>query len=209
MKIDAKKYDEIAREVFAPIYPVIAEQIKRKTGITQGTCLDVGCGSGYLGLALVKITDLTICFFDQSAEMLELVTRKISDNGLTARARTLLGDVHAIPYSDQSIELVVSRGSIFFWEDRSQAFREIYRVLTPGGMAFVGGGFGTPELKMGIIDKIEERNKNSEPEKFKAKVGKNISKDNEKLFRDEMQRAGVATFEIILDDAGLWVVMKK
>ncbi|CQR72433.1 Demethylmenaquinone methyltransferase [Sporomusa ovata DSM 2662] len=209
MNIDAKKYDEIAREVFAPIYPVIAEQIKRKTGIIKGTCLDVGCGSGYLGMALAKITDLTICFFDQSEEMLELVTRKISDNGLTAKARTLLGDVHAIPYSDQSIELVISRGSIFFWEDRSRAFREIYRVLTPGGMAFVGGGFGTPELKMEIIDRIEERNKDSETGNFKAKVGKNISKDNERLFRDELQRAGVETFEIILDDAGLWVVMKK
>ncbi len=56
MKVNVTQFDQIAREIFAPIYPVIAEQIVRKTGITAGQCLDVGCG-GYLGMALAKITE--------------------------------------------------------------------------------------------------------------------------------------------------------
>jgi hypothetical protein len=38
--------------------------------------------------------------------------------------------------------LVVSRGSLWFWDDQVKGPQEIYRVLKPGGVAFVGGGLG-------------------------------------------------------------------
>ncbi|MBC7343666.1 MAG: methyltransferase domain-containing protein, partial [Clostridia bacterium] len=34
-----------------------------------------------------------------------------------------------------------------FWENLEKAFKEIHRVLAPGGIAYIGGGFGTSELK--------------------------------------------------------------
>ncbi len=52
MKINATEFDQIARTVFSPVYPVIADLIRKKTGITSGKCLDAGCGGGYLGIAL-------------------------------------------------------------------------------------------------------------------------------------------------------------
>ncbi|MDD3476750.1 MAG: class I SAM-dependent methyltransferase, partial [Sulfurimonas sp.] len=65
-------FDRIVREVFAPIYPVIAQQIKQKTALSSGKCLDVGCGTGALGRAMAQITELHVTFFDQSDEMLSL-----------------------------------------------------------------------------------------------------------------------------------------
>jgi hypothetical protein len=50
IKFDALKFDRIARDVFAPVYPAIAEQIIVRTGVVRGVCLDIGCGGGYLGL---------------------------------------------------------------------------------------------------------------------------------------------------------------
>ena len=210
MKINAAEFDQIAREVFAPVYPVIAEQIIHETGIVDGTCLDVGCGSGYLGLALAKLTDFNIYFFDQSQEMLEIVNRHIADNALAARAQTLLGDVHRIPLDDQAIDLIVSRGSIFFWENRTDVFKEIYRVLAPGGIAYIGGGFGNPELKEQVIEKMKEKNKNL-PEKgdFRKKVEKNIGKQNADTFNEELRHAGIPKFKIIRDDSGLWVIISR
>ena len=46
-----------------------------------------------------------------------------------------------MPLEDGSVNFLVSRGSIPFWEDHVAAFREIFRVLSPGGAALVGCGF--------------------------------------------------------------------
>ncbi len=81
MEINVVEFDKIAREVFAPIYPVIAEQIIARTGINKGCCLDIGCGGGYLGLALAQITELEMVLFDELAEMLDLAQGYIHDRG--------------------------------------------------------------------------------------------------------------------------------
>jgi ubiquinone/menaquinone biosynthesis C-methylase UbiE len=61
------------------------------------------------------------------------------------------GDVAALPVEDASQDLVISRDSVFFWEDLPLAFTEILRVLRPGGHAYVGGGFGSAELAERIV----------------------------------------------------------
>ena len=80
------------------------------TDVTQGTCLDVGCGSGYLGVALAEMTELYIHFFDLSADMLEITREKITASDLGMRANTIQGDVRAIDLADESVNLAVSRG---------------------------------------------------------------------------------------------------
>ena len=75
MKMDPQKYNVIARTVFAPVYPLISDQIIACTGINRGVCLDIGCGGGYLGAALARISNLFIYFLDQSSEMLEIACR--------------------------------------------------------------------------------------------------------------------------------------
>ncbi len=204
MEINAVEYDEIAREVFAPIYPVIADQIKNKTGVTKGKCLDLGSGSGYLGIALAKITELNVYLFDKSPDMLKIAARNIAASSLETKVQTLLGDVHDIPLDDQSIDLIVSRGSIFFWENRPRAFREIYRVLAPGGFTHIGGGFGTSELKKQITETMLK--KKNDWHEF---VKKNTGQQNLEIFNEELRSAGIPLFEINKTEAGLWIVIRR
>ncbi|AGL03092.1 methylase involved in ubiquinone/menaquinone biosynthesis [Desulfoscipio gibsoniae DSM 7213] len=198
------EFDNIAREVFAPIYPVIAEQIKQKTGITTGKCLDIGCGGGYLGIALASITELYIYLLDKSLEMLEIAASNISAAGLKTRMQTFFADVKKIPLPDQSINLIISRGSIFFWEDQQKAFEEIYRVLAPGGVAYIGGGFGSAELKKQIAARMEKDNKN-----WRAMMNKNIGENAPEAFTKILQNTKIAFFEINRDEAGLWILIRR
>ena len=204
MEINAVEFDMVAREIFAPVYPVLAKQIIERSGISKGCCLDLGCGGGYLGLALARISELETILFDESQDMLKLAQEYIGQSGLESRVKTLLGDVHEIPLADESVNLAVSRGSMFFWEDRVQAFREIYRVLAVGGMAMIGGGFGNVEL----LREIEKKMLEKDPV-WKEKRRQRIGKAKIEVYREELEQAGISSFEIIQDEAGLWIVIRK
>ncbi len=198
-----KNFDRIVREVFAPIYPVIAKQIKERTKITSGKCLDAGCGTGALGRAITKITDLNITFFDQSDEMLSLAKGYTNDENIGNRSTFLQGDIHSIPLNDESMDIVISRGSSPFWEDWHKAYREILRILKPGGMAYIGGGFGNAELREEITRTMTKNNpdwRNS----FKDKV----VAEREALL-DILRSLNPSHFEIINDDSGFWAVITK
>jgi ubiquinone/menaquinone biosynthesis C-methylase UbiE len=198
-----QSFDRIVREVFAPIYPTIAEQIKERTNITQGKCLDVGCGTGALGRAIARISDLEILFFDQSDEMLNLARGYAADECLSDRSTFIQGDIHAIELEDECVELVISRGSSPFWNDWYQAYSEILRILKPEGMAYIGGGFGNAELRDQIVQTMSENNpdwRNS----FKDRIG-----PEHEALPGILSALNPSKFHIINDDSGFWAVITK
>jgi ubiquinone/menaquinone biosynthesis C-methylase UbiE len=206
MKIDAQSFDQMARTVFAPVYPAIARQIVERTGITRGVCLDMGCGGGYLGLALANITELFVHFLDESAEMIELVRHNVAENGMEHRADTLRGDVAAIDLPDHCVDLVVSRGSIFFWEDCVGAFREIRRILTPGGIGYIGGGFGSARLREEIVGKMKAAKDGGVC--FQEMMRRNMSPEMRLRFERALQEADIPAYSSRhTEEEGLWIVI--
>ncbi len=199
----AQRMDRIAKTAFAPVYPVIAEQILDRCGISRGRCLDVGSGPGSLGIALARASDLAVTLLDSSPEMLAVAEGNIREAGLSGRLSLLRGDVHAIPLPAGSVDLVVSRGSVFFWEDLARAFSEIYRVLAPGGKTYVGGGFGTAELRDSIAAAMAKKNPD-----WKAFRDKNLGPDNQARIANVVADRGLP-HQIISDDSGFWVMIEK
>ncbi len=204
MSSPAEQFDQLVKEVFAPCYPVVARQIVEKTGIEQGLCLDIGCGSGFLGMAIAEASTMTVRMMDNDPEMLAICQCNVDYRHLDDRIQIQAGDVHKIPLADASVQLVVSRGSVFFWEDQVQAFREINRVLAPGGMACIGGGFGTVELKQQIDREMQRR----DPEWSEHLRGK-IGPGTPEKYRPILQAAGIKHFEIDHSPAGLWLVFER
>lgn len=201
MNNPAVKFDQLVHEVFAPCYPVIASQILDKAGISQGLCLDLGCGSGFLGLAIAEASGMELCLLDNDPEMLALCRLNAESRGLSSPIRLQQGDVHDIPLPDASVHLAVSRGSMFFWENQVQAFAEIRRVLAPGGMAYIGGGFGTPELKRQIDLEMERRS-----EDWKQHLAERIGPGCGDKYRQILPRAGIDKYEIDHGPVGLWII---
>ena len=205
--MNVSRYDERARGANAPIYAHYAKKIKQATGITNGVCLDVGCGGGYLGLALARITDLDFIFMDRSSAMLERADRHIIEDGLQGRARTLPGDVHRIPLEDNAVNLVISRGSIPFWKDPQIALKEIYRVLAPEGRAYVGGGRGTPAMQEQIAADLKARGI-APPEDRPRRDGpprRMMKRD----YNEILQKTGIPFFNVTKGDDGMWIQMRK
>ncbi|NLM46153.1 MAG: methyltransferase domain-containing protein [Firmicutes bacterium] len=200
----AESYDRTAREVFAPVYPVIAAQIKDKTKITSGICLDVGAGTGYLGIALAQITDLTVYLLDYSRDMLAIAARNIAEAGLGGRVNTLWGNVCDLPLKDNSVDLVISRGALYHWRNKKRAFQEIYRVLAPEGIAYIGGGFGSVELKQKIDALMQARDSNWNHD-LQHRIRSTAALDFTELLSG---LEGLQT-ELINDPANMWLIMRK
>jgi len=138
---DAESYDRFIEEKLVRTYPQTARRIIYEYGITEGRCLDIGCGTGRLEIELTKISNLNLIGLDINPSFAEFASKKIDDAGLSDRVNFLAGDVHYLPFLDNSIDLIISRGSLPAWTDRVRAFQEIYRVLKTDGIAFLGGRY--------------------------------------------------------------------
>jgi SAM-dependent methyltransferase/YHS domain-containing protein len=72
---------------------------------------------------------------DISGAMVERAARRAARAGLSERVRFEVGDVAALPLSDEEFDGVVSTLSLRHWSDPASGLAEIHRVLKPGGEA--------------------------------------------------------------------------
>ena len=196
--------DELAKTIFAPIYPVIAENIIDRFKITKGVCLDLGSGPASLAIEVAKRTDLLIYAIDYSEDMHEAASGNIGEADLSERINLISGDVHILPFDDDYPDLIISRGSMFFWDDIHTAFKEIYRVLKPGGKTYIGGGFGNKDIFESVSAEMIRKN----PE-WKEFAEKNMSDENVLRFKTMLEDINVPEYEVINDDEGFWIVISK
>ncbi|HZK37921.1 MAG TPA: class I SAM-dependent methyltransferase [Clostridia bacterium] len=204
MSNKAREFDKIAHEIFAPIYPAIAKQVLDKAQINEGICLDIGCGGGYLGLAIAEAGDLNIYSMDNKPEAIEILQENILKRQFELRIKPLIGDVHNIPLETDSVQIAISRGSMFFWEEQVQALNEIYRVLAPGGFAYIGGGFGTPQIKEKIDEKMLQINPN-----WLEFTNKNIGPDEPAKWHNILSKTNIPEFNIEHNPVEMWIVFRK
>ncbi len=96
--------------------------------------LDVGCGSGVdtLLAALAVGPGGVAVGIDSTRAMLERPARAARSRR-AGPARFVAADAEALPFEDDAFDLVVSNGVLNLVPDKGAAFREVRRVLRPGG----------------------------------------------------------------------------
>ncbi|MDY0167209.1 MAG: PQQ-binding-like beta-propeller repeat protein [Thermoguttaceae bacterium] len=123
----------------APILEAAAEHIVSTTGIRQGYCLVLGCGTGRLAFELAKRTELTICCVEPDLEKVQAARRALDAAGLYG-ARVLVehADLSDVSFSDYFANLVVSEDAIVSGRIPGSA-EEAFRMLKPlGGTICIG-----------------------------------------------------------------------
>jgi len=204
-KNDAERLDWIARTIFKPVYSYLAIQIKEDFNITRGVCVDIGGGTGNLAIELARITDLKIYSLDIDSEATAIAKKNIEASSLGGSVIAITADAQSMPFPDNFADLVVSRASFIFWKDKIKGFKEAARILKPGGVAFIGTGFGN-RLPPSDRDRIQT-----------ILSEKDIGPPAELLVGIEevssiLRKAGVHEFNISSDDkciCGLWVEFRK
>lgn len=100
--------------------------------IPSAQVLDLGCGAGHVSYQVANFAESVIAY-DLSDEMVALVDKTAQSKNLH-NISVCQGAAEALPFLDQSFDVVISRYSAHHWQDISMAFKEVYRVLKPQGM---------------------------------------------------------------------------
>lgn len=195
--------------VLAPVYAPLAEQIVRDFDLANrtGLGLDIGGGNGALVVELAQRSRLYWVDVDIDRSHLVSLVERAQAAGVADRVAFLGADVQALPFRDGVADVIVSRGSYHFWADTKQGFAEIWRVLKPGGVAYVGRGFPRnlpPEVARSIREKQGQWVKYDRAEQAA-------------LLKRIMEELGIGTYKLHLPDApdgsdvnyGIWIEIRK
>lgn len=130
-------YDRLSLWTLRSLYRRVALDVVHGAP-PAGVVLDVGTGPGrLLHEVAAHREDLVLKGADLSPDMIERAEQVAESSGLAHRISFQVADVSALPYPDDSIDLVVSTLSMHHWPAIEPAAAELARVLRPGGRVLI------------------------------------------------------------------------
>ena len=183
------------------MYPYLSEQVRELYGRDEGRVLDIGPFAG-------TIFDLKERFKGGSFLIAGFPPGMSSFYRARAAERSMENGIGIIETSpalsclkDSTIDVAVFRGALFFPSLFRTDLSAVYRVLRPGGVGFVGGGFGkyTPSS---IIDSIGARSR-----ELNFEIGKIVIAPD--VIRQDVAGQEVEKHMEIISEGGLWVIIRK
>ena len=119
--------------------------------------LDIGCGAGMdLLLAARRASPSGHAIgVDMTPSMLELAKRNALKAGLWQSIEVRRGMAEELPVETESVDVIISNGVLNLSPDKDRAFREVYRVLRPGGRLYLADVVVQRELSLATRSDVD------------------------------------------------------
>jgi ubiquinone/menaquinone biosynthesis C-methylase UbiE len=208
--IFASLYEKASRMVRDSYYRRLAEDIAGF--LKTGSILDLGTGPGYLPLEIAGISpSISMVGLDLSPRLIEMAQRNALKAGVADRVHFQNGSAASLPFADKTFDMVLSTGMLHMVKDPVKIFQEIYRVLKPGGQAWIWD----PARVSSGIDKEKWKASLSLMEKMALRLFKVFSSLNPGQTYDKVQAEKIIAqtefrdFEVIEEGPEIKITLKK
>ncbi len=114
--------------IFAPYADELAA---RAQALHPTSVLEVACGTGVVTRALSKFLSAACAI--TATDLNEAMVAHAERVGTIRPVTWRQADALALPYANESFDVVICQFGVMFFPDRVAAYREIRRVLRPGG----------------------------------------------------------------------------
>jgi len=207
----AQRMITASRELLNPVYEPLAKQIVDDFKLAErssGTGIDLGSGPGNLIIELCKYTRLHWINADINPYFFAYFHMEAEKKGFANQVSSIFADAQALPFKDDYADIIVSRGSYHFWENKELAFSEILRVLKPGGIAYIGRGFAR-DMPVDIARSI--RKKQSGDLNYDPQIEANKLKEMFNTLQIESYRIELPEPPGNAEDLhyGIWIELRK
>ena len=199
-------YNVIIKRILGKSELQIAQEVVQE--IDKGVLIDVGSETGFLSIEIGKrAPELTIYGIDLSHKMVEIASGNA--RGLN-NIKFKLANAIALPFENDSIDFIVSKGSFHHWKQPLKVFNECYRILKPNCEAWIYDGCSNPP-------KSEVLKLKREYGVFKYLFFSQIQKAHGfpwKIYNTKIKRLLEHTkfkgkFQMILKDGWMKIILKK
>jgi len=154
----AQRMIKTSENLLKPVYAPLAKQIASDFDLSSktGIGIDIGAGPGALIIELCKRSKLHWINADINPNFFPYFYTQAEKANFTGRVSAIFTDAQSLPFRDNYADIIVSRGCYRFWSDKEKGFAEIYRVLKPEAVAFIGRGFAE-NMPVEIAKKIRSK----------------------------------------------------
>lgn len=129
-------YNAIPAKILREPEMELAKEVASKIG--RGTILDIGSGTGFLATEIAKKSpSVEVIGIDLSREMIRISKRHSAN---IENVRFELCDAAELPFPDETIDFIISTGSMHHWKRPAKVLNECYRVLKDGQQAWIYDG---------------------------------------------------------------------
>ena len=126
----APGYDNRILKIFKNAYDLSIQKVCSILSPDQQV-LDMGCGTGIISIGIAPYVNRVIAT-DLSSEMISVAKGKARNQSIT-NVDFRVGDSYALPFPDESFDVVLLFNSLHIVKEPAALLREAHRLLRPGG----------------------------------------------------------------------------
>jgi ubiquinone/menaquinone biosynthesis C-methylase UbiE len=132
----ASIYEKATRLVIDSYYKRVANEVV--SYLKSGRLLDLGTGPGYLPIEIVRRSpSIRVDGIDLEGKLIKMARKNALHAGLSDKVNFQTGNAANLQFGDSSYDMIISTGMLHMLKDPVRVLRECYRVLKPGGEAWI------------------------------------------------------------------------